>query len=66
MFCYDHLKTGTQKEAVAVCPICGRGVCMEHAHEQRMQIKRESGWVGHETTYILCNTCFDAVGHPSG
>jgi hypothetical protein len=30
-----------------------------------MQIKRESGWVGHETTYILCNTCFDAVRHPS-
>lgn len=63
MLCYDHMKAGTQQEAVAACAICGRGVCLEHANEHEMQILRESGWTSHSTPYILCNTCLSAVAH---
>lgn len=65
MLCYDHMSAGTEREAVASCPICGRGICNEHANEHTMQIYRESGWTGHDTTYILCNTCLKAVTHSS-
>lgn len=61
MLCYDHMKAGTKKDAVAVCPICGRAACEEHVHEHTMRIRRESGWTGHETTYLLCDTCFNAI-----
>jgi len=26
-----------------------------------MQIPQESGWVGHETSYILCDSCSKAI-----
>ena len=65
MLCYDHMKAGTEKPAVASCPMCGRGVCAEHANEHSMQIRRESGWIGHTTTYILCDTCFHAISSAS-
>lgn len=61
MLCYDHIKAGVEKEAAAACPICGRGICAEHANEHTMQIQRESGWTGHSTAHILCNTCLNAI-----
>jgi hypothetical protein len=61
MKCYIDAKAGVAKEACAVCAICGRGLCLEHAHEVTKQMQREPGWVLHETVYILCDTCVKAV-----
>lgn len=61
MKCYVDAKVGVDKEAVATCVICGKGLCMEHANERTLQMRRESGWVLHETVYILCDTCVAAL-----
>jgi len=62
MKCYVDAKVGAEKEACAICAICGRGLCLEHTHELTKQIPSKPGWVLHETVYILCDTCVEAVG----
>lgn len=61
MKCYVDAKAGTDKEAVAVCSVCGKGLCMEHTNVRTMQMRRETDWVLHETDYILCDTCLAAI-----
>ena len=61
MKCYIDAKAGIDKEAVAICAVCGKALCMEHAHEKTKQMHREPGWVLHETVYILCDTCLEAT-----
>ncbi|MGM0770187.1 MAG: DUF2180 family protein [Halobacteriota archaeon] len=31
--CYDCMEEGKETEAVAVCIVCGKGVCMDHSKE---------------------------------
>jgi hypothetical protein len=61
MKCYIDAKAGVDKEACAVCTVCGKGLCLEHANEVTKQMYREPSWVLHETVYILCDTCMAAI-----
>lgn len=63
MKCYTHAKDGVDRDAVSTCAVCGKGLCLEHSNEHKLQIQRVSGWVGRETIYILCDTCEDAMEH---
>lgn len=55
MKCYEHAKQGVDKEAVAVCAICGMGVCMDHLIEREVPLVRAvSGWVSETAMQILC------------
>ncbi len=62
MKCYVDAKSGEEKDAVAVCGICGMGLCGEHAHERLAP--RELGgrgghvaWHGDAPMLILCPYC---------
>ncbi len=58
MKCYTHAKEGVDKEAVAVCAVCGMALCMEHVHEREVpMVQRVSGWAGQTTMHILCERC---------
>lgn len=58
MKCYTCAQEGRNMDAVAVCAVCGMGLCLEHAHEQDVPVvQRSSGWVGQMTMHILCERC---------
>ncbi len=67
MKCYEDAKSGVEKDAVAVCGLCGKGLCSEHAHEQAAP-QAVGGRLGHVAWHggapmlILCRFCSDAVG----
>jgi len=72
MYCYDCVQTGEQQPAVAVCAVCGAGVCAECAREGRQTIHRMEGMVSADianvdTRVINCPRCADAVHahHPA-
>lgn len=64
MNCYVHAKEGTREEAVAVCKICGMGVCLEHAVERNALKVQSVGLAGYpdRSMLILCKRDADAVG----
>ncbi len=53
MKCFEHAKSGGNKDAVAVCSNCGAGLCMEHLIEDVMNVARTN----QKTRSILCHTC---------
>jgi len=58
MKCYTHAKEGVNKEAVAVCAVCGMGLCLEHVIEREVPVvQRVSGWAAQTTMHILCERC---------
>lgn len=60
--CYDCMEEGKDSEAVAICIVCGKGLCDEHARRMDLPI-----WSGinpapakvlkKELPRILCNYC---------
>ena len=56
MRCYMHAKEGAIEEAVAVCIVCGMGVCMAHAVERDLPVQRPAGMAGYPERgmLILC------------
>ncbi len=63
MKCYAHAREGEDRDAVAVCAVCGMGLCMEHAVEREVPlVRRVSGWVGQTTMHVLCERCAKATG----
>jgi hypothetical protein len=38
MKCYECIKMGTYADAVALCTICGMGLCMEHAIRENLPV----------------------------
>ncbi|MBW6471405.1 MAG: DUF2180 family protein [Methanosarcinaceae archaeon] len=62
--CYDCMEKGKDSEAVSVCIVCGKGLCMDHARRMDLPI-----WSGNyptpaptkrlkkELPRILCNYC---------
>lgn len=45
-------------DAVAVCAICGMGVCLDHATEREVPlVQRVSGWANRSAMHILCERC---------
>ncbi|SHJ83168.1 Uncharacterized protein SAMN02745165_03296 [Malonomonas rubra DSM 5091] len=58
MKCYECAKDGNSSDAVAVCAVCGMGLCMDHAIEKDVPlVQRTSGWVDHKIIHILCSKC---------
>lgn len=45
MKCYVHARQGSVVDAVAACAMCGMGVCLEHAYEQRFPTRTSPGRV---------------------
>lgn len=66
--CYIHVKEGSTADAVAVCAMCGMGICMEHAYEQRFPARTSPGEVGtsHGSMRILCPEDAKAVEQAEG
>lgn len=62
MKCFMDAEKGVDKEAVAVCSVCGMGLCMDHVVRHELPIRRGgSDWVETATMQILCETCAKAV-----
>lgn len=62
MNCFVCAKEERTSAAVAVCAVCGMGLCMEHAHERTVARERHpSGWGEFQTPtttmYIFCERC---------
>jgi hypothetical protein len=55
--CYSHAKAGSSEDAVAICIVCGMGVCMEHAVMKDMPAQKYPGLSGKPSEremVILC------------
>ena len=62
MKCYVCGKAGMVKDSVAVCAVCGKGLCKEHARERELPlVQRVSGWANVSATHILCEPCATAL-----
>jgi hypothetical protein len=49
------------RDAVAVCSICGRGLCLAHLVEQEVPMTgRASGWASETSVVVLCERCASA------
>ena len=58
MNCYPCAKESAASEAVAVCSVCGKGLCLQHAVERDLPlVQRVSGWVDQSLVHILCRQC---------
>lgn len=58
MKCYVCAKASQKSDAVAVCAVCGMGLCMDHAIERELPlVRRVSGWVDRKLIHILCASC---------
>jgi hypothetical protein len=49
------------RDAVAVCSICGMGLCLAHLIEREVNITgRVSGWASETSMVVLCERCASA------
>ncbi len=44
MKCYVCAKQGVDKDAVAICIVCGMGLCMGHAFKEELPVKDIIDW----------------------
>jgi hypothetical protein len=69
MKCYVCAKQGKDEEAVAICIVCGMGLCMHHAIKQELLVKDVIDWgfgeeqIDYPRTLprILCPECRMAI-----
>jgi hypothetical protein len=54
MKCYECAKQNKVTDAVSTCAICGKGLCMDHAHEVDIDKGSVSPWLSKAATAILC------------
>ena len=54
MKCYECAKQNKVTDAVSTCAICGKGLCMDHAHEVDVGKGSVSPWLSKASTAILC------------
>ena len=65
MKCYICAKEGKDTDAVAICIVCGMGVCMDHLVREDVEIW-EGGYpfpskkLKKTVPRILCQICYDA------
>ena len=58
MRCYTCSKETKNSEAVAVCSVCGKGLCPQHAKEREIPMTQHvSGWADQSAVHILCGDC---------
>jgi len=66
MRCWEDARSGVEKEAVATCGLCGKGLCSDHAIGVEAP-RAEGGRIGHVAWHagapmlILCPFCLEAV-----
>lgn len=62
MKCFVCATNGKPQEAVAVCAVCGKGLCLDHLYERNLPLSpRVSGWANKEAIHILCESCTIAL-----
>ncbi len=69
MKCYECAKLGKDEDAVAICVICGMGLCMEHSLRENLPVVDfiDWGFGKEEHRYpvdiprFLCSECKVAV-----
>jgi hypothetical protein len=62
MKCYTCAKAGITMDAVALCSVCGMGLCMDHAiHREVGVVQPVVGLRTKPTMQVLCQTCLDAL-----
>lgn len=69
MKCYICSEKGVERDAIAVCIVCGMGVCREHLIREEMSvaeifdwgIKREEIVYPKSCPRILCLYCYEAL-----
>ena len=53
MRCYDCATEGKAEEALGICVVCGRAVCLTHSRLQRVpQFRKTEGGIG--GPYVRC------------
>jgi len=65
MKCYVCAKQGVDSEAVAICIICGMGLCMGHAFKEELLVKDIIDWgfgeeqieYPHKLPRFICAEC---------
>ncbi len=58
MKCYVCTKENKSSDAVAICVVCGMGLCKDHVIEKMVPlVQRTSGWATQEVIHILCPEC---------
>ena len=63
MKCYDCMEEGKDTEAVAVCIVCGKGLCMDHAKDLPLPVSvgqpPEVKHLHNALPRIMCNYCLN-------
>ena len=63
MKCYDCMEEGKDTEAVAVCIVCGKGLCMDHSKELPLPVSvgkpPEVKHLHNALPSIMCNYCLE-------
>jgi len=55
MKCIVDAREGTDRDAVAVCAVCGMGLCPDHLLEREIPlVGRVSGWASETAMVVLC------------
>ncbi len=70
MQCYDCAAQTKAADAVGICVLCGRGVCLQHAQLQHLPQFRNAGTgmggpvvrSAHDRPRLVCRECAAAVG----
>lgn len=67
MHCYVCAQSGVQREAIAICIVCGMAVCQEHLVRADVEMW-EGGYpfprkqLKKKLPRILCRECYSALG----
>lgn len=64
--CYDCAEEGKDTEAVSICIVCGKGVCMDHVKELDVPLKGGGYPLPHKALKkplprMLCKECVDTI-----
>jgi hypothetical protein len=64
--CYDCLEENKDTEAVGVCIVCGKGLCMEHIKQVEFPMKGGGYPLPHKTLKkglprMLCKECIGTI-----
>ena len=64
--CYDCMEEGKDSEAVAICIVCGKGLCLDHARRMDLPIRGSkypapAKVLKKELPRIVCNYCIKQI-----
>jgi len=67
--CYDCMQEAKENEAVSVCIVCGKGLCMEHVKVLEVPMKGGTYPLPHKMLKkglprMVCQECVDTILGP--